>query len=149
MNYARTHTTPMGSPRCRLRLGLYRTALRKRQSTAPGATGRLPDRTPLRHSARRADHANRSRRRDSGRSGSLRSSLTRRGVANTLNTPPATRGQTCNTGRSPPITQPIAIREISEQVVKHHFSVSSGLLGSFLPDGGIWKGGGERASSKV
>ncbi|GAB2694244.1 hypothetical protein GCM10027089_14650 [Nocardia thraciensis] len=49
LNYARTHTTSMGSPLCRLRLGLYRTSLRKRQSTAPGVPGRPPHRTPLRH----------------------------------------------------------------------------------------------------
>ncbi len=32
LNYTRRHTTPMGSPRCRLRVGLYRTSLPECQS---------------------------------------------------------------------------------------------------------------------
>lgn len=52
LNYTRRHTTPMGSPRCRLRVGLYRTSLPECQSHtrfSHGASARLltgaPDRT--------------------------------------------------------------------------------------------------------
>ena len=46
LNYTRRHTTPLGSPRCRLRLGLYRTSRTECQSGTPDFSGATLDHRP-------------------------------------------------------------------------------------------------------
>ena len=58
LNYTRRHTTPMGSPRCRLRVGLYRTSLPECQSHSRDS--------PPRHSRARAAIDRRRRHRPTG-----------------------------------------------------------------------------------